>query len=98
MPDDGYPTDEELDQIEKYFVNGYEACECLCKLAADLWHWPEFASRNETGLWTFVTGGWSGNESIITSLHRNTMFWMLYWQSSERGGRHRFGKIEAYNE
>jgi hypothetical protein len=38
------------------------------------------------------TGGWSGNEEIISALSQNSEFWMQYWSSSERGGKHTFSK------
>ena len=38
------------------------------------------------------TGGWSENEKIVDMLTR-TMFWVLYWQESRRGGYFRFGGV-----
>ena len=35
-----------------------------------------------------ITGGWSENEEII-NLISNTMFWLLWWQESKRGGYYR---------
>lgn len=35
------------------------------------------------------TWGWSGNEDIISELQK-TMFWMLYWRRTERGGHYEF--------
>jgi len=37
------------------------------------------------------TGGWSKNEEIIQRLSQ-TMFWILYWQVSKRGGHYIFAK------
>lgn len=47
--------------------------------------------NNTKHSWTLIiiTGGWSGNEDIINTLSE-TMFWMLHWQKSERGGRYTF--------
>lgn len=35
-----------------------------------------------------ITGGWSENEEIINIIS-NTMFWLLWWQESKRGGYYR---------
>lgn len=35
----------------------------------------------------FITGGWSGNESVITAMKQNPL-WHLLWDSSHRGGKH----------
>lgn len=39
---------------------------------------------------TFATGGWSGNESIIRAFQYNFLLWNLYWVKSERGGIYTF--------
>ena len=41
---------------------------------------------DKSDLTHFVTGGWSGNESIIEAMRENQLLWSLCWQSSHRGG------------
>jgi hypothetical protein len=36
----------------------------------------------------FITGGFSDNEEIISSIPK--VYWWLYWKLSERGGRYVF--------
>ena len=43
------------------------------------------------------TGGWSGNEEIMSAL-RSSMFWILYWMKSERGGHYYFTVREFKDE
>jgi len=38
----------------------------------------------------FATGGWSGNESVITALRRNRLAWLTTWRLSARGGLYIF--------
>lgn len=40
-----------------------------------------------------TTGGWSENEEIIMEIE-DTMFWILWWQESQRGGYFKFEHIE----
>lgn len=44
---------------------------------------------------TFITGGWSPNEDVIEAMHRNTILWMLCWESSHRGGKFVFEHKEG---
>lgn len=92
---DDYPTDEQLNAIENYEVKDFDE---FMEFIRPMWHWPELFLRSNYGVYTLVTGGWSGNEAIIASMNRNVMFWMMYWESSNRGGRHVFGPIRNIKE
>ena len=90
MDEDGYPDDEELDAIQAW--PGRDGAALMAQVRK-LWHWPHYATVTQDGdklRHEFCTGGWSGNESLIGALKRNTMAWCLYWQLSERGGRYVF--------
>ena len=89
-----YPTEEQLDLIRTFPVNEIADCYELLSMAIVLWHWHDMVTIR-WGVWTFITGGWSGNEDIISALKANTMFWMMMWQSSDRGGKHVFCKAGA---
>lgn len=90
MDSDGYPTEEELQMIRDWDVttkDGYVALMDYIK--AQCWYYPEFIVNN--GLeYTLRTGGWSGCEDVIGALQDNKMFWIFYWKSSTRGGKHIF--------
>ncbi len=103
MDDDRYPTDEELKRIREWdYKDGFEG---LAELILSIWHWPDYAElkdwktdefRNEYREFRLGTGGWSGNEDIISAMSQNTLFWMLCWESSRRGGLYifRIPKVE----
>ena len=38
----------------------------------------------------YHTGGWSGNEDVISALHSNIQFWLTFWEKSTRGGYYYF--------
>ena len=81
-----YPSKEILRQIET-------AEGGIINLLQANWHWDDcirFKQKGKTFWLELHTGGWSGNEEIIDALGRNKMFWMLYWQKSERGGHYWF--------
>ncbi len=89
---DIYPTEEELSKIRDWDIveNGIEG---LIEFIQARW---EFANYDMGYFqWNGMelelhTGGWSGNESIIDALESNRLFWMMYWQKSERGGHFYF--------
>lgn len=89
MSKDSYPTKDELKQIKRW---GYKDPKGLLEFIEDLWWQPDWGFKL-TGKRVLKlelhTGGWSGNESIIRALREN-MFWMLYWQRSDRGGHYYF--------
>ena len=93
----GDPTDETLTIIEGWPMNDYEG---LARFVCDTWN-------NDYGLFTYseerfklVTGGWSGNESVIAAMMGNSLWWYMYWSMSKRGGLYEFepqvvgGKME----
>jgi len=43
------------------------------------------------------TGGWAGNEMIISALQSNILFWYHFWHSTRRGGIYIFD-ITKLNE
>jgi hypothetical protein len=95
---EGYPTDHTLDAIEHWSRRDIAGCLDFCRAA---WHWPEMAHERLTPeeltilhaepgdrFVRFATGGWSGNESLITALQRNQHIRARAWRLSSRGGLH----------
>lgn len=55
------------------------------------WHCDYGSIFDEVpGELTLVTGGWSGNEEVISAMKENTMGWIMTWSSSHRGGKYVF--------
>lgn len=86
MDEDGYPEDDELKRLSEW---PYADVDGLLLFVRELWHWPQFAECDGDEL-RLVTGGWSGNESVIGALKQNMGFWAICWESSHRGGLHVF--------
>ncbi len=84
LDDDGYPTDATLKRIAEWDAADREGA---LELVRSLWRWPNYATRNGDEF-EFITGGWSGNESLISALEENLLIKAMCWWSSERGGRH----------
>lgn len=84
MPDsDGYPTEEELEKLRTWkYEDPRGALEFArsCWWAAD-WGWPSLEGE-------VSTGGWSGNESIISALQENFLIWHQVWHATRRGGHY----------
>lgn len=79
-----YPSEETLQRIKDWPSPDWKG---LLELACH-----EFAGYGKVtidtlaGEWTLITGGWSGNEEIISAMQSNHLFWAACWQSSVRGG------------
>lgn len=85
-----YPTEEQLEEIENYAgsVTG------LWALVEAAWSqaygkYERNTDGNGSTVHTLATGGWSGNEDVISALER-TMARALFWDSSRRGGHHEY--------
>ena len=100
---DDYPDREDLDRIDSWPCTDLPA---LMAFVAELWSDYGWFKRCPTKImfdgrpeddyddghrWCCATGGWSGNEEIISALERNAMFWILCWAASLRGGYYEFG-------
>ncbi len=92
MDKDGYPTEEELATIRDWDLVNNDPLE-LVEYIRQRWQWADsgffdLKGKNIIRL-RLSTGGWSGNESIISALQPN-LFWYMYWQTSRRGGHYWF--------
>lgn len=91
--DDGYPTEDSLDQIRAYSGS----LLAFFREIKNLW-WGGNDGISETigkdalgGRIIRVrlhTWGWSGNESIIEAMESNLMMQMIAWVESRRGGHY----------
>lgn len=89
---DGYPSQEVLEAISRHTISGTEDVNAILEMAKEAWDhdhgrvWEGVSDDGEPVL-NFVTGGWSGNESVISALQENLIFWAIRWESSHRGGK-----------
>lgn len=84
-----YPSESDLERIKNWKLTCANDYRELAEFVCSLWAYPNFASLNGP-LLRLHTGGWSGNEDIISTLEAHPIFYMVCWQKSERGGHHFF--------
>lgn len=85
---DGYPTEAELEKIEKWDIFT-ESVWDLLEHVRSCWWMPDWGFRwnkRKTRLY-LSTGGWSGNEEIIDTLE-STIFYGVCWVQARRGGHY----------
>ena len=84
----GYPDEAELDKIRKWFMDDAMG---LIQFINELWKYADNGYfKFTTGHLELHTAGWSGNEDIVEALMDNKMFWLLFWEKTERGGHYYF--------
>ena len=96
----GYPTDKTLRAIREWPYTDFPA---LMQFVSSAWKWgglkqmpsiiePLFDETYEDDgyWWCGATGGWSGNESLVSALLNNQMFYIFNWSASVRGGYYEF--------
>lgn len=81
----GNPTDETLDAIAKWPIADPDGW--LDYIHA-VWNNHYGRIRFTPDFDEFITGGWSGNESIIEAMRENVVLWFMLWESSHRGGKY----------
>jgi hypothetical protein len=87
---DGYPTDDALKMLEDFEGSPADFIELADKMFSDYGSITlEDVTRHghDYVQVTIVTGGWSGNEAVI-SVIENSMFHVAFWMLSQRGGRY----------
>ena len=87
VDDDGYPTDAALKLVREWDVKDVKEFHDLMLMVKYLWRWANYVIRNNEQ-YTLITGGWSGNESIVAAMKENLLLHIMYWYSSNRSGTH----------
>lgn len=98
LDEDGYPTEQALEIIEKWDWNDprgwFNFIKSIWHLAS--WGWSEgeadhpYRADEKVYGYSISTAGWSGNESIVHAMMKNNMLWNYCWVSSRRGGHYEF--------
>lgn len=95
--EDGYPTEESLNHIAKFdILNGRAFLSfserCFSKyygswkeLKDSPYSNPEINCGKPFQALRIATGGWSGNESVVSAMESNPI-WGLLWKASFSGG------------
>jgi len=105
IDEDGYPTDAALDIVETWHWSDAKGWFDFIK---SIWYMPswgwgegeadhEYRKDEKVYQYDISTAGWSGNESIISSMQKCDMMWHLNWVSSRRGGHYVF-ELKEFNE
>lgn len=84
---EGYPTDEALEKITNWHHRDFDL---MIDFVRSIWWMPDWGFTIEGDKLELSTGGWSGNESIMSALQRNYIFWSVAWVSHKRGGHYEF--------
>jgi hypothetical protein len=97
MPDiHGYPTAaEEIEELKNCCgdLGGEKRTDLdvgkLIEHLQKIWWLPEYGIERKGKRLVLHTCGWSGNEEIISVLE-HSLFWVLFWKKSVRGGHYYF--------
>jgi len=87
-------TEEDIKYLEHIANNG--TFEEVCEHLKSMWVWKDYCIKRGNKL-TLITGGWSGHEELIYIL-KDSMFGLMYWNSSYRGGKHIFKFNNIYGK
>lgn len=99
---DGYPTDETLGRIRSWPVETAADMAAAMDFAGRAWSYPEYwecdpdfiepewPTGSHQRRYVFSTGGWSGNESIVSAIEANQMLQMIGAWSWRRGGHYEY--------
>lgn len=83
--EEGYPTASDLQRIATWPETNLVG---LLEFVRSIWWAADWGFRRWGKTYWLSTGGWSGNEEIISVLQHH-FCWFVAWQSSRRGGHHK---------
>lgn len=92
LDENGYPDEASLKAIEEWDILK-QGVQGLLDLVEENTYTPDwsFSVRGKKVLrFEYHTGGWSGNEDVISALRRNILFFAVFWEKSTRGGHYYF--------
>ena len=102
---DGYPTEETLERIRTWTSPRLKGMVACMDFAGSAWAYPEAWVKDDMAVdeerpkgwpvitfirYTFSTGGWSGNESIVAAIEANQMVQLVGAYSWRRGGHYEY--------
>jgi hypothetical protein len=99
LADDGYPSEAELEKIKNWPPPEKDLFEldALMQYVHERWKYPTFWEEDQVEefgrphrRYTFSTGGWSGNESLVTAMEENPVLSMIAPWSWQRGGHYEY--------
>lgn len=101
MDEYGYLTKEELERLKVYcghLDNEHAKMDIdnLLEFLHEIWWQPDWGIRRDGRNLELHTGGWSGNEEIISIL-ANSLFWIMCWEMTKRGGHYYFELPKGYD-
>lgn len=85
---DGYPDDQTLDEIRNWKIESNFSVKDLLSYVGDAWRYQFMISKGSypRPFIRIATHGWSGNESLVSALMENHVFWSLCWRETRAGG------------
>ena len=86
----GYPLQASLNSLEYYYISK-GTLQGFLDLLKGTWNYSDSGGyKLQDNKLYLHTGGWSGNEEVITYLKRNFIFWSMCWRSQHTGGHYEF--------
>ena len=81
-----YPSEAALEKIKVWPIGDKFDWHPLMEYVESEWWAADWGWHRMGNTYRVSTGGWSGNEELISAMQANYMFWSMCWVSSRRGG------------
>jgi len=78
-----YPTEKELQRIKEWDWQDFHG---LMQFVRELWSFADWGFEQQGNTYYISTAGWSGNQSIISAMRENMLWWSMYWVEERKGG------------